>query len=92
MDRHQDTPEKMLIKHMRACEPVSEKLLFSLLGQIASALAHLHDFCREGIGYRSLTPASILVPGSEARPSAKELVGLIKEQTSVSTRAGEDLR
>ena len=92
MDRYQDTPEKMLIKHMRTREPVSEKLLFSILGQIASALAHLHDFCREGIGYRSLTPASILVPDPEARPSAKELVGLIKEQTSVSTRAGEDLR
>ena len=201
MDRYQDTLEKMLIKHMRAREPVSEKLLFSILGQIASALVHLHDFCREGIdgrlcegiGYRSLTPASILVskdkkrvvladfglckgamtngttkvespaymapetllegkvtptsdiwslgvivyelaalsspsfvkdgdpqvvftgdwrpnltaiksvrikeilgrilvPDPEARPSAKELVGLIKEQTSVSTRAGEDLR
>ncbi|EFO61419.1 Kinase, NEK [Giardia lamblia P15] len=87
---------QFIADHRVACEPVPKKLLLSILGQLADALAYLHDPDKVGTGgrplsatvHRNLEPTSILIEESDQRVVITNF-GLCKGTSSRTARAGD---
>ncbi|EFO64980.1 Kinase, NEK [Giardia lamblia P15] len=87
---------QFIADHRVACEPVPKELLLSILGQLADALAYLHDPDKVGTGgrllsaivHRNLEPTSILIEESDQRVVITNF-GLCKSTSSGAAGAGD---
>ncbi|EFO61177.1 Kinase, NEK [Giardia lamblia P15] len=69
MDRYHWDLEKLITAHRRANKPIPKELVFSILEQVADALAYIHDLSKadvngtqlRGIVHKDLKPANILM-------------------------------